>query len=106
MITQFPLILHDTRKGCTRNYRFLDFLIFRRNLPNISANSLMRVALQLLAEHPLTRVEQAIQACRGDGVVTAERIAGCCERLALRITRGELMNPSGQLRLIPHSGHA
>ena len=57
--------------------------------------------LQLLAEHPLTRVEQAIQACCGDGVVTAERIAGRCERLALRSTRGELMNPSGQLRLIP-----
>ena len=57
--------------------------------------------LQLLAEHPLTRVEQAIQACRGDGVVTAERIAARCERLALRSTPGELMNPSGQLRLIP-----
>lgn len=57
--------------------------------------------LQLLAEHPLTRVEQAIQACRGDGVVTAERIAGRCERLALRSTRGESMNPSGQPLLIP-----
>ncbi len=57
--------------------------------------------LQLLAEHPLTRVEEAIQACRGDGVITAERIAGRCERLALRSTRDELMNPSGQLRLIP-----
>ena len=57
--------------------------------------------LQLLAEHPLTRVEQAIQACRGDGVVTAERIAARCERLALRSTRDELANLSGQLRLIP-----
>jgi transposase len=57
--------------------------------------------LQLLAEHPLTRVEQAIQACRGDGVVTAERIAARCEQLAVRSTPGELMNPSGQLRLIP-----
>ena len=45
------------------------------------ARQFIRV-LQLLAEHPLTRVEQAIQACRGDGVVTAERIAGLCERLA------------------------
>jgi transposase len=57
--------------------------------------------LQLLAEHPLTRVEQAIHACRGDGVVTAELIARRCEQLALRATPGELMNPSGQLRLIP-----
>jgi transposase len=57
--------------------------------------------LQLLAEHPLTRVEQAIQACRGDGVVTAERIAGRCERLALRSTSSEPANSSGQLRLIP-----
>ncbi len=57
--------------------------------------------LQLLAEHPVIRVEQAIQACRGDGVVTAERIAGRCVRLALRSTRGELTNQSGQLRLFP-----
>lgn len=34
--------------------------------------------LQLLAEHPLLRVEQAIVACRRDGVVTAERIASRC----------------------------
>lgn len=40
--------------------------------------------LQLLAEHPLSRVEQAIQACRSEGVITAERIAGRCEQLALR----------------------
>jgi hypothetical protein len=40
--------------------------------------------LQLLAEHPLTRVEQAISACRGDGVVTAERIAWRCQQLAAR----------------------
>jgi hypothetical protein len=64
------------------------------------ARQFIRV-LQLLAEHPLTRVEQAIQACRGDGVVTAERIAARCERLALRSTGGELANLSGQLRLIP-----
>jgi transposase len=57
--------------------------------------------LQLLAAHPLTRVLEAIQACRGDGVVTAERIAGRCEQLALRSTPSELANPSGQLRLIP-----
>ena len=63
------------------------------------ARQFIRV-LQLLAEHPLTRVEQAIQACRGDGVVTAERIAGLCERLALRSTRGEA-NLIGQLRSIP-----
>jgi transposase len=63
------------------------------------ARQFIRV-LQLLAEHPLTRVEQAIQACRGDGVVTAERIAGRCEQLALRSTRGET-NLIGQLRLIP-----
>lgn len=56
--------------------------------------------LQLLAEHPLARVLEAIQACRGDGIVTAERIAARCERLALRSVRGE-ENLIGQLRLIP-----
>jgi transposase len=73
------------------------FEIRHGSLPG--ARQFIRV-LQLLAEHPLTRVEQAIQACRGDGVVTAERVAGRCEQLALRSTHGE-SNPIGQLRLIP-----
>jgi transposase len=37
--------------------------------------------LQLLAEYPLACVEQAIAACRPDGVVTAERIAWRCREL-------------------------
>jgi transposase len=38
--------------------------------------------LQLLAEHPLARVEQAIAACRREGVVDAQRIAWRCRELA------------------------
>ena len=57
--------------------------------------------LQLLAEHPLARVLRAIEACRGDGVVTAERIAVQCERLALRAAPGESATSKGQLRFIP-----
>lgn len=57
--------------------------------------------LQLLSKHPLDRVAEAIQACRGEGVITAERIASGCERLALRSPRNELANNIGQLRDIP-----
>ncbi len=56
--------------------------------------------LQLLAEHPLARVLEAMEACRGEGVITAERIAGRCERLAMRVTRGEA-NRNGQPLWIP-----
>lgn len=55
--------------------------------------------LQLLAEHPLQRVEQAIRACRGEGVVTAERIATRCAQLALRLNHDQFTN--GQPLLIP-----
>jgi transposase len=64
------------------------------------ARQFIRV-LQLLAEHPLNRVLEAIQACRGDSVITAERITVCCERLALRATPHELNDTSRQLRWIP-----
>jgi transposase len=57
--------------------------------------------LQLLAEHPLSRVEQAIQACRGEGVITAERIAGRCEQLALRFAHDPSTNLNGQPLAIP-----
>jgi len=57
--------------------------------------------LQLLAEHPLARVLEAIQACRGDGVVTAERIAGRCERLAMRPVRSQFASLNGQPLSIP-----
>jgi transposase len=64
------------------------------------ARQFIRV-LQLLAEHPLSRVEQAIQACRGDGVITAERIAGRCEQLALRFAHDPSTNLNGQPLSIP-----
>ncbi len=57
--------------------------------------------LQLLAEHPLVRVEQAIIACRGDGGVTAERIAGRCERLAALARGDEAANQDAPARSIP-----
>jgi transposase len=38
--------------------------------------------LQLLAEHPLTRVQQAVQQCLSEGVLVAERIEALTTRLA------------------------
>lgn len=64
------------------------------------ARQFIRV-LQLLAEHPLARVLDAIQACRGESVITAERIGMRCERLALRSLRGELANDMGQHQWVP-----
>ena len=40
--------------------------------------------LQLLAEHPQARVQQAIEQCRSKGLLDAEVICGQTERLALR----------------------
>ena len=40
--------------------------------------------LQLLAEHPLARVQQAVEACSGLAQAQAERIAGMVVRLAER----------------------
>ena len=40
--------------------------------------------LQLLAEHPLTRVQQAVEACQNADVAQAERIAAMVQRLAER----------------------
>ena len=64
------------------------------------ARQFIRV-LQLLAKHPLERVVDAVQTCRGDMVMTAERIAACCERLAERITHHASTDTSGQLCWIP-----
>ena len=38
--------------------------------------------LQLLANHPVARVSRALRQCQAEGVVTAERVAFRCERLA------------------------
>jgi hypothetical protein len=38
--------------------------------------------LQLLAEHPLARVQQAVEACEGKDGAQAERIAALVQRLA------------------------
>jgi transposase len=40
--------------------------------------------LQLLGEHPLARVQQAVEACAGPGPAQAERIAAAVQRLAER----------------------
>ncbi len=57
--------------------------------------------LQLLAEHPLARVEQAMAACRSDGVVTAEQIAGRCEQLATLAAGDHASNQDAPTRSIP-----
>jgi len=46
--------------------------------------------LQLLASHPLERVQQAIIFCRREEVTTAERVTHQCQRLAEREAAAEL----------------
>ncbi len=55
----------------------------QRHGPQAGARQYIRV-LQLLAEHPLARVQQAVEACSGLTAAQAERIAGMVVRLAER----------------------
>jgi transposase len=55
----------------------------QRHGPAAGARQYIRV-LQLLAEHPLARVQQAVEACTKAGQVQAERIAAVVVRLAER----------------------
>ncbi|HKB41538.1 MAG TPA: IS21 family transposase [Gemmataceae bacterium] len=57
----------------------------QRHGPHAGARQYIRV-LQLLAEHPLLRVQQAVEACTGPGQVQVERIAQMVQRLAERDT--------------------
>jgi transposase len=52
-----------------------------RHGPLPGARQFIRV-LQLLAEHPLDRVTEAVRQCRREEVLTAERIIHRCQRLA------------------------
>jgi hypothetical protein len=54
-----------------------------RHGPLAGARHYIRV-LQLLAEHPVARVQQGIELCRAKGLVDAETIRREVERLALR----------------------
>jgi transposase len=54
-----------------------------RHGPTAGARQYIRV-LQLLAEHPLARVQQAVQACKSPEQAQAERIATMVQRLAER----------------------
>jgi len=53
----------------------------QRHGETAGARQYIRV-LQLLAEHPLTRVQQAVVACQNANVAQAERIAAMVQRLA------------------------
>ena len=53
----------------------------QRHGATAGARQYIRV-LQLLAEHPLTRVQQAVEACKDPEVAQAERIAAMVQRLA------------------------
>lgn len=53
---------------------------------HVGARHYIRV-LQLLAEHPLKRVERAVEACRREGVFTPERVSQHCRRLATLAAR-------------------
>jgi hypothetical protein len=55
----------------------------QRHGPTAGARQYIRV-LQLLAEHPLARVQQAVEACSDLGQAQAERIAQMVVRLAER----------------------
>lgn len=52
-----------------------------RHGPYTGARQYIRV-LQLLATHPMASVSAAVRQCQAEGVVTAERIAFRCQRLA------------------------
>lgn len=54
-----------------------------RHGPHAGSRQYIRV-LQLLAEHPQARVQQAIESCRAKGLLDAELIRGQADRLALR----------------------
>lgn len=53
----------------------------QRHGATAGARQYIRV-LQLLAEHPLLRVQQAIEACKSPDEIQAERIAAAVQRLA------------------------
>ena len=55
----------------------------QRHGPHAGSRQYIRV-LQLLAEHSLTRVRQAVEHCRQKSLLDAESIRGQAERLALR----------------------
>lgn len=80
--------------GVYRNWQlppaFLDLrtALEERHGTHAGSRQYIRV-LQLLAEHPLTRVQQAIEYCRSKGLLDAESIRSQTERLALRL------HPSG-----------
>jgi hypothetical protein len=57
----------------------------QRHGATAGARQYLRV-LQLLAEHPLARVQQAVEACTSPEQVQAERIAATVQRLAARDT--------------------
>ena len=75
--------------GVYRNWRLpADFSDLRTHLearhgPGAGARQYIRV-LQLLAEHPLTRVRRAVADCRWKGLLDAESIRRRTERLAAR----------------------
>jgi hypothetical protein len=56
-----------------------------RHGPAAGVRHFIRV-LQLLAEHPQERIDQAIQQCYHRGLVDAERIRSCAELLATKTT--------------------
>ena len=58
-------------------------LLEQRHGATAGARQYIRV-LQLLAEHPLARVQQAVEACKGSEGAQAERIAVMVQRLADR----------------------
>jgi transposase len=53
----------------------------RQHGPRAGCRHYIRV-LQLLGEHPLERVRDAVERCLGQAALTAERVRACTERLA------------------------
>jgi transposase len=74
-------VMRDWKLPCS--FTALRETLEQRHGPTAGARQYIRV-LQLLAEHPLARVQQAVEACSGLHQAQAERIAQMVVRLAER----------------------
>jgi len=59
--------------------------------------------LQLFADHPVTRVRRAMEQCRAEGVITADRVIFRCERLAQQAKPKRTTDPTVDQQIPAHS---
>ena len=73
-------------RNCQLPVAFTDLRTALEERHGIHAGSRQYIrVLQLLAEHPQVRVQQAIEYCQSKGLLDAESIGGQADRMALRL---------------------